>query len=303
MTTTIHLRHRHCHSRSLFVYSHHDGGTPTSPELGTFSFNDVVERLGLNGQFERWRFMQKLLEGEVLARDVEEVLLLSLSAYLMHGPTTTTTTGGDGSSERNIPNEKDDENGGNASPVLTSQMRDNIERVIDAISSISDGIGDSRFLHLLVSHPVDYESTDIDIDIDDDDYAYDNNGDGGGGGDDSSAMDVEKLSALSILEGIERLLPDRTEDEESHRSVWDVIIDLHGRESVRIMEEGLRVEMLMNDDDGDAGGIGSLMNIRSKRSLQWRTLCSIGRVLIHYDFLTRGVLREGAFTSTRGRRN
>jgi hypothetical protein len=238
--------------------------------------------------------MQRLLEGEANMRDVEDVLLSSLSSYLLHGPSSTGAVDGNGDG---------DENGGNASPVLTPFMIDGIESVIFDISSISDGVGDSRFLHMLISHPVDYVNTDIDR-VDDRDAS---NHDDRICDVDFSAMPMEMRDALSILDGIERLLPNPEIDEESHRSAWDVIIDLHGRESVRIMEERLRAEIAIANDecdrirtsdgdgDDDVVGLGLLMNIRSRDCLQWRTLCSIGRVLIHYDFLTRGVLKEGAF--------
>ena len=241
---------------------------PPPPPLTT----DVVERHELNEQFGRWRFLQRLLEGEVAARDVEDVLLLSLCAYLEHGPSASSS-------------ENKDENGGNASPVLTPHQRSEVDDVLEAMSSASDGIGDSRVFHMLVSHPVDYESISIDGDEAESEY--------------EAVMEVDGI-ALSMLERIERLLPDPVEDEEAHKSAWDVVMDLHGRESVRVSEESLRREGgggggLVGGGGGSGGGGG--LRIRA-RSLQWRTLCSVGRVLIHFDFLTKGVLKEGTFTST-----
>lgn len=175
------------------------------------------------------------------------------------------------------------ENGGNASPVLTPEQKELMGGSIGDMECASDGIGDSRFLHLLVLPPVDYESTDIDVDFDENNET-------------PSPEKVEVDSnALSILEQMEQLLPDPDEDEEAFKSAWDVVIDLYGRESVRVREEALQrekerrtVEVVAGFEDGSSGAAVA-------ENLQWRTLCAAGRLLIHYDFLTKGVLKEGAF--------
>ena len=160
--------------------------------------------------------------------------------------------------------------------MLSDDQRSVMNNVIEEIVSCSDGIGDSRFLHLLVLPPVDYESLTIDID---DDEGDNNN-------DDNIAQQEQQIDkvAESILSHIEQLLPDPIEDEEAYKSSWDVVIDLYGRESVRVNEEGLQREK--------EGASGDRL---SAENLQWRTLCALGRVLIHYDFLTKGVLKEGTF--------
>lgn len=208
--------------------------------------------------------MQKLFEGELPASDIENILLLTLHAYLQHGPTALS------------PDNKND-NGGNASPVLTEEQRSTVTEVIDKMLFLSDGIGDSRYLHMLVLPPVDYESTEIDID---EKMALNDKED--------NTVDVDP-NALSMLEGIEQLLPDPVEDEDAYKGAWDLVIDMYGRESVRVREEALQREKenLIPGDD-----------VSSKccaENLQWRTLCAVGRVLIHFDFLTKGVLKDGAF--------
>lgn len=227
--------------------------------------NELIERLELNQQFERWRFMQKLLEGELPASDIENVLLSTLHAYLQHGPTASSS------------NNKN-ENGGNASPVLTEQQRNTMDELIGKMVFVSDGIGDSRFLHMLVLPPVDYES--IQIDTDDNDSTPE------------KGVVVVDHNALSILEQIEQLLPDPVEDEEAFKSAWDVVIDLYGRESVRVREEALQREkegnMIVVDFDNNESKFNA-------ENLQWRTLCAVGRVLLHFDFLTKGVLKKGTF--------
>ena len=228
---------------------------------------ETIQRLELDQQFERWKFMQCLLEGELQPSDIENVLLLSLSAYLQHGPTAATS------------NNKD-ENGGNASPVLNDEQKSDIQSAIKAMLEVSDGIGDSKFLHLLVLPPVDYESITIDTE-DDDDIG-------------SNMVEVDS-SALSILEQIEQLIPTIEEDEDAYKSAWDVVIDIYGRESVRVNEEALQRERESGRyPSSENVGSGSRLECCAD-SLQWRTLCAVGRVLLHFDFLTKGILNENTF--------
>lgn len=194
------------------------------------------------------------------------MLILSLTAYLQHGPNAQSA-------------ENKNENGGFASPVLTEEQRTVMNNAVENMVSASDGIGDSRFLHMLVLPLVDYESITIDDNED--------NEEGG------NRVEVDS-NALSILEQIEKLLPDPIEDEEAFTSAWDVIIDLYGRESVRVKEEALQREKALGSIDGL---VDDSVVKYCVESLQWRTLCAVGRVLIHYDFLTKGVLIEGTFST------
>ncbi len=211
--------------------------------------------------------MQKLLEGEVPPADIEDVLLLALHAYLKHGP-------------NGLSSDNKNENGGNASPVLTPDQRFAVQDVIDSMISISDGIGDSRILHMLVLPPANWDSVSID---------------GGEGLSSKEDVMVEvDGNALSILKKIELVLPDPDEDVEAHKSAWDVIVELHGRESVRMEEEKLQRE---NAVKIATSSMSSGINVKYRaQSLQWRTLSTVGRVLIHLDFLTKGVLKDGAFS-------
>ncbi|KAL7472757.1 hypothetical protein ACHAXS_013132 [Conticribra weissflogii] len=226
---------------------------------------DVIQRRGLTEQFERWKFLQQVLEGEIHSADIEDVMLVVLTGYLEHGPTAITST--------------KDNNGGSASPILNEVRRQMILRLIGNlvswdVGSDDDGENDggSRILHKLIGPPIDYESEPID-DVDPDAF-------------EGGEMDAIDPKALSILEQIEQLLPDPAVDEESHKGAWDLVIDLFGRESVRIREEKLR---------RNGNGVAADGKITCKESLEWRTTCSVTRVLIYYDFLTKGVLKEGAF--------
>jgi hypothetical protein len=67
--------------------------------------------------------------------------------------------------------------------------------------------------------------------------------------------------AMLKLEG---LLPDPLEEEEAFKSLWDVVIELHGREMVKIDE--------------------------SKATPQWKAWCLIARLFIHFDFIVYGLV-------------
>lgn len=226
---------------------------------------DVIQRRGLTEQFERWKFLQQVLEGEIFPADIEDVMLLVLTGYLEHGPTANTST--------------KENNGGSASPILNEERRGMIVRLISDLVSLDVGDdhasgtdGSSRILHELIGPPIDYERESID---DVDDSAFE-----------EGEMDAINPKALSILQQIERLLPDPEDDEESHKGAWDLVMDLFGRESVRIREEKLY---------RNGNGVSSDRMVTCKESLEWRTICSITRVLIYYDFLTKGVLKDGSF--------
>eukprot|EP00536_Pseudo-nitzschia_multiseries_P015184 jgi/Psemu1/217143/e_gw1.835.2.1 len=82
---------------------------------------------------------------------------------------------------------------------------------------------------------------------------------------DDGYEEEEKL-ALEILEQIEGVLPDPIENEDDHKSLWDTVIQIHGREAVKISETQRPV------------------------SMEWRVASTVTRVLLHYDFLTLGIV-------------
>jgi len=73
-------------------------------------------------------------------------------------------------------------------------------------------------------------------------------------------------SVLAIIEQIEGVLPDPVENEEDYKSLWDTIIQLHGREAVKFNQG------------------------QNPVSLDWRVTNTVTRVLLHYDFLTHGIV-------------
>lgn len=63
-----------------------------------------------------------------------------------------------------------------------------------------------------------------------------------------------------LLDMLQSTLPDQQEEEEAYRSNWDMVMEIHGREAVKVDEQ--------------AG------------AASWKTCCLVARVLLFYDFLT-----------------
>jgi len=80
--------------------------------------------------------------------------------------------------------------------------------------------------------------------------------------------DEAEKSTLKILEKLETILPDPVENEDDYKSLWDTIIELHGRETVKFNES------------------------QNPVSLDWRIANTVTRVLLHYDFLTLGIINN-----------
>lgn len=205
--------------------------------------------------------MQQLLENELPLKDVEDAIVAVFNGYLLHGPTI------DDMEEIIVEKAGDDENKGLPSPVLDDNMRGSITKMICDILSIKEIAeeDESRFLHHFVQPPIDYEMQVVMGTLMDK-------------SDDASTISTSDNypEALSLVEQIEKLLPDPVEDEDAHKSAWDLVIELYGREGVRVREENIQ-----------RFGVDG-----SKENMSWKTLCCIGRVLIHYDFLNKGILSD-----------
>lgn len=76
----------------------------------------------------------------------------------------------------------------------------------------------------------------------------------------------EKVS--DILQQLEMVLPDPIEAEQDYKSLWDTVIEIHGREAVKYNESQKPV------------------------SLDWKIASTVTRVLLHYDFLTHGIVDD-----------
>jgi hypothetical protein len=170
--------------------------------------SEVRDQLGLHDRFDRWRFLQNLLDEDINADDTTLVLVAMLDGFLKSPSRPSYKQGSDET----------------ASPALTNRLRELIEEVLQESSA--------RALHDLL------ECTNS-----------------GGVG------TVEPQTG--ILDQLEKLLPDPVEDEDAFKGLWDTVIELNGRESVKI-----------NERNG---------------THQWKTRCLIARVLLYYDFLSVGV--------------
>jgi hypothetical protein len=158
------------------------------------SNENLQDALGLNDRFDRWRWLQKLLDEETDPTDTNLVLYKVLELF-----------------SRNPPEDSE------GSPALTTSRRAILAYILQ----------NSR--HGMIEALTDDIST--------------NMGD--------------------IQSQLERLLPDPDEEEDAFKSLWDVIMEIHGRESVRLSEQQAKPE--------------------------WKTRCLVARVLLYYDFLSRGL--------------
>ena len=66
-----------------------------------------------------------------------------------------------------------------------------------------------------------------------------------------------------LIEKLSSVLPDPIEDEDEFKSTWDILLDLHGREAVKLEE--------------------------STKTPQWVARSLVTRILIFYDFLSGGL--------------
>ncbi|KAL7574963.1 hypothetical protein ACA910_010782 [Epithemia clementina (nom. ined.)] len=175
--------------------------------VGSESLNeaaaDVRCRIGLEEAFDRWRYLQKLLDAETDPDDTNRVLFHVLQGYYLK--------------IENDPLKNEEKP--IASPERTSQRVKMVENVL------------------------------------------------------SQAMDRSSIAALSrrdtnnknadILAMLKQLLPDPVDEEDDYKSIWDTIMEIHGREAVKIDERNGEPE--------------------------WKARCLVAQVLLHYDFLQKGL--------------
>jgi hypothetical protein len=66
----------------------------------------------------------------------------------------------------------------------------------------------------------------------------------------------------TVADQLDALLPHPDDDEDAFKGLWDTVIEIHGREAVKIDE--------------------------ARGSLTWKSCCTLARLLIHFDFLSDG---------------
>jgi len=247
--------------------------------------------MGLETQFDRWRFLQRLLDLE-MQQEVERVnrlLYCALELYYyrqvkeQEARRLSSSSGNDADVDAG-----EEQSASSGSPELTAALRERIEELLflrreqplqhrDEEEEVSQQEEEAReeegrrhstieALRLAVAVP--------------------SAADGGTGT--TGDNDDDFVPNLDVLDRLEALLPDPIEDEDAHKGLWDTVIELHGREATKL-DEQRRIRRSQqhqspaavasegdNDDDDDDGQ-------------RWRACCLIARVLIHFDFLSRGL--------------
>jgi hypothetical protein len=169
------------------------------------SAEELRDRFCLYDRFDRWRYLQYLLEEDTESDDTNAIIYACLAGYLKQAKLT-----------------KFGEEEG--SPVLTKDRQAKIEYLLSESK-------DRMVLALT---------------------------------DESSLQEGELASENVIdLSLLLDLLPDPSEDEDAFKGLWDSVIELHGRESVKLNEQAAEP--------------------------QWYARCLIARLLIYYDFLSDGL--------------
>ncbi|KAG7370484.1 hypothetical protein IV203_019054 [Nitzschia inconspicua] len=80
---------------------------------------------------------------------------------------------------------------------------------------------------------------------------------------DESSQDATQ----TMLQQLEQVLPTMDDDPDAFRSLWDTVLEIHGREAVKYQET-------------------------QENTLQWKMQQTVARVLLHYDFLTLGIVTK-----------
>jgi len=148
----------------------------------------IRDRLGLHDRFDRWRFLQNLLDEETLAEDTNQILYFVLMGYLGQYITNQKFGEPPPSAEASVQIQKSQEEGwfvSDAEEELAEMTRERREK-IQAILDVSEA---AQSVNLLF--PADVESSDV-----------------------------------SILEQVEGILPDPVEEEEAFKSNWDTVIEV-----------------------------------------------------------------------------
>lgn len=187
----------------------------TVKQFAMTSTTEIRNQLGLHDRFDRWRFLQNVLDEDIDGRDTISVLYAVLDAFVKYP-------------ERPAYKAGSDETG---SPKLTPKLRH------DILSILQQDASNTREIEKLLE-PNQEGAVDEDMD--------------------------NIQCTTEFLQQLERLLPDPIEDVDANKGLWDTVIEIHGRESVKINERN--------------------------STRRWRVRCAIARVLLHYDFLTLGLV-------------
>lgn len=214
----------------------------SSPTSTTATTATTTKVQGLDDQFQRWKYLQELLEGDADPITTNIVLYQVLDGALKYRrPRGGTAMFNDDADSEDRRESGSDKTAATSTPVVELEdetpalIREKIERLLNDSS----------------------RSGSIDV------FQSDKNGEDG---DKHQVDQQEEQQTLLMLEQLEELLPDPKEDEDAHRSLWDLVLELHGREAVKINET------------------------KTPKDLDWKLRNVVARLLMHHDFLTLGIV-------------
>jgi hypothetical protein len=210
---------------------------------------ETMNRLGLQGEkFDRWRHLQKLLDDETDPVDTNRLVCGVLERYYSNAKKKKVSSS----------TSDDEQDGIDTSPERTTERLLAIEKILQEYSSPLDQ--SLRVISSSSSSSVPSSLTAFN--------EKDSNDD-----DDSSVLlstaanaSTTRISASNnnfpspLQQALMDILPHPVNEVDEHKGTWDTVMELHGREGVRIEEQTLN-------------------------NPSWKERCLAARVLIYYDFL------------------
>jgi hypothetical protein len=181
----------------------------TSSESSSSSENsrNVVEMFQDSDRFDRWRFLQELLEGDADPHVVNRLLYQVLEGAIKYPRL-------DGSGDW---------------VVISAESKASIEFLL-----YSEDVA-SKDGQIIALHEI-YENENV------------------------------QKRARQALKQLEALLPTSDQDEDAVKSLWDTVMEIHGREAVKYQQT-------------------------QDNTLEWRLRNTVARLLLHHDFLILGIVR------------
>lgn len=193
---------------------------PGAPLQQSTTLASVVERLDLTENFNRWKFLQNLLDEDVDARDVNEIIFVLLHNYRRNNQNNSNGDGGGGGPKVDrVQLQQDD----SSAPERTKELLELIDQVLDDYAQI-DPVTNTMMIPVLVDPNY--------ILTNDDDHDINNNITRESR---QEEQNDQLVAVMSVL--LEQLLPDPVEKEDAHKGAWDTVLELHGRTAVALQEK------------------------------------------------------------------
>jgi hypothetical protein len=186
---------------------------------------------GKEDRFDRWKFLQEFLDGDA-SSDVVNIILYRVLDGALKYPRPT------GRSEDNNSISTNNNNG-----VITEVVVE--QEVVEMLIEVKENIK-----QLLSDYSTEGKIPIVGSSIDD---------------------DGNNTTTVLLFERLEKLIPDPIENEDDFKSAWDTLLEIHGRESVKINENQI------------------------PKSMEWKIATVVTRLLIHFDFLQIGIVDSPLF--------